>query len=164
MAFVVRWAEGQARFGVRISPYLGHIFHGDSHIRDSPRCQEEACAGFLPRFARWRSRRAVEHGQKNTSTCSTHSERARARPRLTPRAPRHAEPRPCPLLAPAPIKTPQASTVLLRASSTSPESKTTGVFPAHGVPAATQAPATVDRTTEPFPATPDPRKRPCMPR
>jgi hypothetical protein len=92
MAFVARWAEGQARFGVRISPYLGHICHGDSHTRDSPRCQEEACAGFLPRFARLRSRRDVEHGQKNTSTCSTRSERARARPRPIPRAPRRAVP------------------------------------------------------------------------
>jgi hypothetical protein len=127
MAFVTRWAEGQARFGVRISPYLGHICHGDSHTRDSPRCQEEACAGFLPRFARLRSRRAVEHGQKNTSTCSTRSERARARPRPTPRAPRRAELCSCPLLAPAPIKPPQASTVLLRARSTSPEPETTGV-------------------------------------
>jgi hypothetical protein len=162
MAFVVRWAEVQARFGVRISPYLGHICHGDSHIRGSPRCQEETCAGFLPRFARKRSRRAVEHGQKKTSTCSTRSEHARARPRPTPRAPRRAESRPCPLLAPAPIKPPQASTVLPRARSTSPEPKTTGVCPAHGVPAATRAPATGDRPTESFPATSDPRKRPCM--
>jgi hypothetical protein len=36
--------------------------------------------------------------------------------------------------------------------------------PANGVPAATRSPATVDRPAEPFPATPDPRKRPCMPR
>jgi hypothetical protein len=35
MAFVARWAEGQARFGVRISPYLEHICHGDSHKRGS---------------------------------------------------------------------------------------------------------------------------------
>jgi hypothetical protein len=161
MAFVARWAEGQARFGVRKSPYLGHICHGDSHIRDIPRCQEEACAGFLPRFARLRSRRAVEHGQKNTSTCSTRSECARARPRPTPR---RAEPCPCPLLAPAPIKPPQASTVLLHARLTSPEPETTGVCPADSVPAATRSPATVDRPAEPFPATPDPRRRPCMPR
>jgi hypothetical protein len=127
MAFVARRAEGQARFSVRISPYLGHIYHGDSHTRDRPRCQEEACAGFLPRFACLRSRRAVEHGQKNTSTCSTRSERARARPRPTPRAPRRAEPCPCPLLAPVPIKPPQASIVLLRARSTSLEPETTGV-------------------------------------
>jgi hypothetical protein len=92
MAFVARWAEGQARFGVRISPYLGHICHGGSHTRDSPRCQEEACAGFLPRFARLRSRRAVEHGQKNTSTCSTRSEHARARPRVPRAAPSRAVP------------------------------------------------------------------------
>jgi hypothetical protein len=127
MAFVARWAEGQARFGVHISPYLGHICHGDSHTRDNPRCQEEACVGFLPRFARLRSRRTVEHVQKNTSTCSTRSERARARPRPTPRAPRRAEPCSCPLLVPAPIKPPQVSTVLLRARSTSPEPETTGV-------------------------------------
>jgi hypothetical protein len=145
-----------------ISPYLGHVCHGDSHIRGSPRCQEETCAGFLPRFARLRSRRAVEHGQKNTYTCLTRSAHARARPRPTPRAPRRAEPRPCPLLAP--INHPQASTVLLRTRSTSPEPETTGVCPVHDVPAATRAPATVDRPTEPFPATPDPWKRPCMPR
>jgi hypothetical protein len=34
----------------------------------------------LPRFARLRSRRAVERGQKDTSTCSTRSKRARAHP------------------------------------------------------------------------------------
>jgi hypothetical protein len=36
--------------------------------------------------------------------------------------------------------------------------------PAHGVPAATRTPATVDRPTEPLPAASDPRSRPCMPR
>ena len=48
----------------------------------------------MPRFARLRSRRAVEHGQKNTSTCSTRSERARARPAPDPArpAPRRAVP------------------------------------------------------------------------
>jgi hypothetical protein len=34
----------------------------------------------LPRFARLRSWQAFEHGQKNTSTCSTRPKRARARP------------------------------------------------------------------------------------
>jgi hypothetical protein len=48
----------------------------------------------LPRFARLRSRRAVEQGQKNTSTCSTRSKRARARPAPDPArpAPRRAVP------------------------------------------------------------------------
>jgi hypothetical protein len=48
----------------------------------------------LPRFARLRSRRAVEQGQKNNSTCSTRSERARARPAPDPAhpAPRRAVP------------------------------------------------------------------------
>ena len=48
----------------------------------------------MPRFARLRSRRAVEHGQKNASTCSTRPERARARPAPDPArpAPRQATP------------------------------------------------------------------------
>jgi hypothetical protein len=163
ITFVVKWAGRQARFGVCISSDLGLIFPWNSHTRDSHRCQEEICAGFLPRFARMRSQQAFEHGQKNTSTCSTRSARARARPRPTPRAPRHAKPRPRLLLAPAPINHPQASTVPLRARSTSPEPETTGVCPVHGVPAATRAPATIDRPTEPFLATPDPWKRLCTP-
>jgi hypothetical protein len=94
ISFVAKWTGRQARIGVRKSPYLGHICHWNSHTRDSPRCQEEACAGFLPRFARLRSRRDVEHGQKNTSTCSTRPERARARPAPDPAclAPRQATP------------------------------------------------------------------------
>jgi hypothetical protein len=164
ITFVAKWAVRQARFGVRISSDLGLIFPLNSHTRDSHRCQEEVCAGFLPRFSHLRSQQAFEHGQMNTSTCSTHSARARARPRPTPRAPCHAKPRPRRLLAPAPINHPQASTVLLHARSTSPEPETTGVCPVHGVLAATRAPGTVDRPTEPFPATPDPWKRLCTPR
>jgi hypothetical protein len=85
---------GQARFGVRKSSDLGLIFPWNSHTRDSHRCQQEACAGFLPRFTSLRSRRAVEHGQKNTSMCSMRPERARARPALDPAhpAPRQATP------------------------------------------------------------------------
>jgi hypothetical protein len=161
ITFVAKWAGRQARFGIRISSDLGLIFPWNSHTRDSHRCQEEVFAGFLPRFARLRSRQAFEHGQKNTSTCSTRSGRARARPRPTPR---HAKPCPRSLLAPAPINHPQASIVLLRSHLTSPEPETTGVCPAHGVPAATRALAIVDRPTEPFPATPDPWKRLGTPR
>jgi hypothetical protein len=161
ITFVAKWTGRQARFGVRISSDLGLIFPWNSHTRDSHKCQEEVCAGFLPRFARMRSQQAFEHGQKNTSTCSTCSTRARARPRPTPRAPRHAKSRPRLLLTPAPINHPQASTILLRARSPSPEPETTGFCPAHGVPAATRALATVDRPTKPFPATPDPWRRLC---
>ena len=164
MVFVARWTEGQARFGVRISPYLGHICHGDSHIRGSPRCQEEACAGFLPRFARLRSRRVVEQGQKNTSTCSTRSKRARARPAPDPAcpAPRRAVP-----VSPARARAYKAPSGVNR---TPPRTlDLTGArnhrrCPANGVPAATRSPATVDRPAKPFPATPGPRKRLCMPR
>jgi hypothetical protein len=41
----------------------------------------------LPRFARLRSQQAFEYGQKNTSTCSTRPERARARPAPKPARP-----------------------------------------------------------------------------
>jgi hypothetical protein len=115
----------------------------------------------LPRFARLRSRRAVEQGQKNTSTCSTRSERARARPAPDPVRP---APRPCLLLAPAPIKPTEASTVLPRALSTSPEPEITGVCPADGVPAAARSPATVDRLAEPFPTPSNARSRLYVPR
>jgi hypothetical protein len=81
---------GQARFGVRKSSDLGLISPWNSHTRDSHRCQEEVCTGFLPRFACLRSQQAFEHGQKNSSTCSTRPERARARP-----APDPARPAPC---------------------------------------------------------------------
>jgi hypothetical protein len=136
ITFVAKWAGRQARFGVCISSDLRLIFPWNSHTRDSHRCQEEVCTGFLPRFARLRSQQAFEHGQMNTSTCSTCSGRARARPRSTPRTTRHAKPCPRLLLAPTPINHPQASTVLLLARSTSPEPETTGVCPAHGVLAA----------------------------
>jgi hypothetical protein len=94
ISFVVRWTVGQVSFGICKSPYLGHICHWNSHTKDSPRCQEEACAGFLPRFACLRSRQAFEQGQKNTSMCSTRPGRARARPAPDPArpAPRRATP------------------------------------------------------------------------
>jgi hypothetical protein len=84
--------------------------------------------------------------------------------RPTPRALRRAKPCPCLLLAPAPIKPTEASTVLPRVLSTSLEPEITGVCPANGVPAATRTPATVDLPAEPLPAASDPRSRPCMPR
>jgi hypothetical protein len=73
ITFVAQQVGRQAIFGVRISSDLGLIFPWNSHTRDSHRCQEEAYAGFLPRSARMRSQQAFEHGQKNTSTCSTRS-------------------------------------------------------------------------------------------
>jgi hypothetical protein len=151
----------QARFGVCKSSDLGLISPWNSHTRDSHKCQEEVCAGFLPRFARLRSPQAFEQGQKNTSTCSTRHEIARARPAPDPACPasRQAKPRPCPLPAPAPIKPAKASTVCPRALSTSPEHEIAGVCPAHGLPAAARAPATVGQPTEPFPAPSNPRER-----
>ena len=78
---------GQARIGVRKSSDLGLISPWNLHTRDSHRCQGEVCAGFLPRFSRLRSQQAFEHGQKNTSTCSTRPERARERPAPEPARP-----------------------------------------------------------------------------
>jgi hypothetical protein len=139
-----------------------HISHWNSHTRDSPRCQEEVCAGFLPRFARLRSQQAFEQGQKHTSTCSTRPDPARARPAPDPARPALRQAKPVPL--PTPINPAEALTVRPRSLSTSPERKITGVCPAHGVPVAARAPTTVDRPTEPFPAPSDPRERLYVPR
>jgi hypothetical protein len=87
MTFVARWTLRQARFGVRKSSDLGLISPWNLHTRDSHRCQEEVCAVFLPRFARLRSQQAFEQGHKNTSTCSTRPNLARARPAPEPTRP-----------------------------------------------------------------------------
>jgi hypothetical protein len=134
ITFVAQRAGGEARFGVRISSDLGLIFPWNSHIRDSHRCQEEVCAGFLLRFARLRSQQAFEHGQMNTSTCSTRSACARAHPRPTSRAPCRAKGQTTPWPAPAPIKRPVTLTVPLRTRSTSPELKLIGVCPCTACP------------------------------
>jgi hypothetical protein len=159
ITFVAQRAGGQARFGIRISSDLGLIFPWNSHIRDSHRCQEEVCAGFLPRFSRLRSQQAFEHGQMNTSTCSTRSARARARPRPTSHAPCRAKAQPAPLRAPVPIKPPGTSVVPLRARSTSPEPKLTGVCSCTACPRLPDLPATVDRPAKPFPTPSSPRRR-----
>jgi hypothetical protein len=154
----------QARFGVRKSSDLGLISPWNSHTRDSHRCQEEVCTGFLPRFARLRSQQAFEHGQKNTSTCSTRPERARARLAPEPARPAPCQATPCPLPSPAPIKPAKASTVRPRALSTSPEHEIAGVCPANGVPAVARATTAIDRLAEPSPAPSNPRERLYAPR
>jgi hypothetical protein len=83
----------------------------------------------MARFARLAAQQVQEQGQKATTTCSTRSGLARARPTRAPHAPRHAKAQPAPWPAPAPIKHLGTSTVLLRTRSTSPEPKTTGVCP-----------------------------------
>jgi hypothetical protein len=160
----VEWTGRQARFDIRKSPYLGHICHWNSHTRDSPRCQDEACAGFLPRFARLRSRQAFEHGQKNTSTCSTRPECARACPAPDPTRP---TPRQATPVSPACARACKASQCFSR---TPPRAlDLTGArdhrsCPANGVPAAARALATVDRPAEPFPAPSNPWNRLYVPR
>jgi hypothetical protein len=109
----------QPRFGFRKSSDLGLISPWNSHTRDSHRCQEEVCAGFLPRFSRLRSQQAFQQGQKHTSTCSTRPDLARARPTPEPARPSSRQAEPVPLLAP--IKPAKASAVRPRVLSTSPE-------------------------------------------
>jgi hypothetical protein len=155
--FVAQRTGRQARFGVRISSNLGLIFPWNSHTRDSHRCQEEVCAVFLPRFARMRSQQAFEHGQKNTSTCSTRSARAPACP-ASRQGPADA------MTRARAYKTPGTSTVPFCTRSTSPEPKPTGVCPYTACPRPPDPPATVDRPVEPFPAPSNPRKRLCTPR
>jgi hypothetical protein len=96
----------QARFGVRKSSDLGLISPWNLHTRDIHRFQEEVCAEFLPRFACLRSQQAFEQGQKNTSTCSTRPNLARARPVPEPACP---APRQATLVSPARARAYKAS-------------------------------------------------------
>jgi hypothetical protein len=154
----------QARFGVRKSSDLGLISPWNSHTRDSHRCQEEACAGFLPRFACLRSRQAFEHGQKNTSTCSTHPERARARPAPDPARPTPRQATPMSHVCAHAYKASQGFSCTPPHTLDLTGARDRRSCPAHDVPAAARAPATVDRPAEPFPATSDPRERLYVPR
>jgi hypothetical protein len=164
ISFVAKWTGGQARFGILKSPYLGRICHWNSHTRDSPRRQEEACAEFLPRFTRLRSRRAVEHGQKNTSTCSTRPEHARARPAPDPTCP---APRQATTVSPACARAYKAGQGF---SHTPPRAlDLTGARDHRSLPCTRRAsgrpiPTTVDRPAEPFPTLSNPRERLYVPR
>jgi hypothetical protein len=95
------------------------------------------------------AQQAQEQGRKATTTCSTRSGLARARPTRAPRAPRRAKAQPAPWPAPAPIKHPGTLTVPLRTRSTSPEPKPTGVCPCTACPRPPDPPATVDRPLDP---------------
>jgi hypothetical protein len=159
ITFVAQRAGGQARFGVCISSNLGLIFPWNSHMRDSHRCQEEVCAGFLPRFTRLRSQQAFEHRQMNTSACSTHSARARARPCLASRQrPADAMARARTYITPSDLNRTLPRTLNLTGAQTHRR------LPVHGVSVATRAPATVDRPTKPFPTPSDPRRGLSTPR
>jgi hypothetical protein len=153
----------QARFGARLPPDLGRILHWNSHMRDSPRCQEEVCTGFMARFARLRSLQTFEQWKKHTSTCSTLPARARARPRVPPHTQRRARAKPAPWPAPAPIKPSQASTTLFRAHSNLTGAQLAAVCPCAACPRPPDPPATVDRPIEPFPTPSSPRRRLCTP-
>jgi hypothetical protein len=163
ITFVAQRAGGQARFGVHISSDPRLIFPWNSHMRDSHRCQEEVCAGFLLRFARLRSQQAFEHGQMNTSTCSTHSARQSTPvPDLACSASRQ---RPADAMARARayITHSDLNCTLPRTLNLT-RAQTHRRLPMHGVSVATRAPATVDRPTKPFPTPSDPRRGLSTPR
>jgi hypothetical protein len=143
--FVSGWTVWQPQFGVRISSELGRIFHWNSHIRASPRYPEEIDARLMARFARLRSLQMFEQGQKQSPMCSMRPGIARARPGARPRAHHVALSQ---ARAPARARAYKANWGFdrtPRSLSTSPERKITGDCSAHGVPATTQEPTTVDR-------------------
>jgi hypothetical protein len=74
----------------------------------------------LPRFARLRSQQALEHGQKQTPTCSTRSGAPELAPALSPARTTPRRAKPVPLPASAPIKPAKATTVRRRRSARSP--------------------------------------------
>jgi hypothetical protein len=106
----------------------------------------------------------VEQEQKQRATCSTRSELARARPTRAPACPASRQSRAGAVARARAYKAPRD------VDRTPPRAlDLTGApdhrhCPAHGVPAATRSPATVDWPAEPFPTALDPRSRPCMPR
>jgi hypothetical protein len=144
------------RLGATIYSKLGQIFPWNSHELASSRCQEEICTRHLARFTRLGALQAQELGQMNTATCSTRPGNTRAHPRRSARAcsPRRVNLAPTPM--PAAIKPTPVSTVHPRALLTQPEHEFVGVCPENGVPAAAQAPTTVDRPCQPSSTTTDP--------
>jgi hypothetical protein len=160
----VRWIERQARLGGRKSSDLRLISPWNSHTRDIHRCQKEVCARVLLRFARLQSRQAFEQGQKNTSTCSTRPERARARPAPDPARP---TPRQATPVSPARYRAYKAGQGFSR---TPPHTvDLTGARDRRSLPCTRRAsgrpiPATVDRPAELSPTPSNPRNRLYVPR
>jgi hypothetical protein len=106
----------------------------------------------------------VEQEQKQRATCSTCSKLARARPTRAPACPASRQRRAGAVARARTYKAPRDfDRTPLRALDLTgaPDHRH---CPAHGVPAATRSPATVDRPAEPLTAASDPRSRPCMPR
>jgi hypothetical protein len=106
----------------------------------------------------------VEQEQKQRATCSTRCELARARPTRSPTCPASRQSRAGAVARARTYKAPRdvdRTPLLMLDLTRAPDHRH---CPAHGMPAATRSPATVDRSTEPLLAASDPRSRPCMPR
>jgi hypothetical protein len=159
MVFVARWAEWHTWFGDQRSPYLGHICHGNSRMRDNPRCQKKTRAGFLPRFARLRLGELWNTGRRKAP---------RVRRALC--TPEHARVRPASRQRPADAMTRARAYKAhsgfdhtLSRTLKPHRSSTHRRLPVHGVSVATRAPAAVDRPAPPFPTPSDPRRRVSTP-
>jgi hypothetical protein len=106
----------------------------------------------------------VEQEQKQRAMCSTRSELARARPTRAPACPASRQSQAGAVGRARAYKAPRDvdhSPPCALDHTGAPDHRH---CPAHGVPAATRSPVTVDRPAEPLPAVSDPRSRPCMPR
>jgi hypothetical protein len=160
ISFVAGWAVRQASFGTRISHDLGRILHWNSHKRESPRCQEEVCAGLLPRFARLRPLPTFEQWKKQSATCSTRS----ARQSTPARAPASPAPRPSQASTPVRVRAYKTPRNLDRTFPRTPDPRQSSVhrrLPVRDESAATRATAAVDRLAQPSPAPSNPRRRVC---
>jgi hypothetical protein len=103
----------------------------------------------MARFASLAAQQGLELGQKEMATCSTRPGRQSTPWHSALRTLRRTTPDTAPTPSSAPIKPTPALTVHPRSLSTPPKRKFTGDRSAHGVPAAAQAPATVDRLLQP---------------
>jgi hypothetical protein len=106
----------------------------------------------------------VEQEQKQRATCSTRFELARARPTCAPACPASRQSQAGAVARAHTYKAPRdfdRTPPRVLDLTGAPDHQH---CPAHGVPAATRTPATVDRPAEPLLAASDPQSRPCMPR
>jgi hypothetical protein len=144
-------------------PYLPHptISSLGTHTRQIALGTEKRLyIRFLARFARLVAQQAFEPGQKQMSACSTCSSALEHAPVLGPVRPHQATPNP----APAPIKHPEATTVLPSTLSAPPEHEFAGVLSTHGVLAATQACPSWTGHSDPPPSNLAPRLASLEPR
>jgi hypothetical protein len=108
IVFVETWTKGQARFGIRKSPYLGISAIG-THIQETALgARRRPASDFCQDSHVCDLGELLNKGRRTLP-------RVRRALNVPEHAQRRAKPRPCLLLAPASIKPTEASTVLPRA-------------------------------------------------